>query len=1314
MKRLMVIILLSMSISFLFFSVDVHALLTQEVVSNSVIGYTNRAGITGTLSGTELNGYLLDNINTTNYTTEQFDLSNSNKLNITFTFPYKGADSNSTVEIDYIRFRCMDIGMCPKNHSFYGNGSVSIDSYLTNSSSFSVGEWVTIDVTNTTVMNSFSWIITGIFDDDTTDNVSIADVEIYSTEEVPRRIQGSATGFIETTPWWNDWQWAYTLHIDDVDDVSEVLNKWDSLMPLTLQMWRTGVIYAHEEELVKEGGHEIGTHAADHVDSSGYTYSQGLTLANDTKNQFEPQISNTSYWSDNNLISFAVPYSATNFHVTEAIYDAGFRICGQTTTSSTPSAETSWTGHKNGTDYPRDTKDWMSISRALGSAEDGSMASDFEERWNYSRDNGLYGDSMAHQPQDIDQTYIDTVSADTTGWKATWGLVRTYRYYYHHTNLTYNSGLSNSTYKVYDIDVIEDTSISRWKTPVTFAFNFTELGLDVDNVVENLQRADVRMTNLTGIQRMNKTYSYGYRYNSSSGTFYLSIHPEDGDTIILDASSYSNTAPNVTLNSPTNGATGSISPLTLNITVTDPEADNMNVLIYSVTDDEVLESWDTVSNGTMLTYTLWRLEEGRTYQWYVNVSDYQYTTQGNTWSFTTDSDFGCLDLSGQNTYTLNNSATLCRDTYYMNTSSSSGAITIENTDGIILDCNGSTIIGNTSGYGVYNIWRDNITIKNCNLTNYNEGIYSYRTNNSVYQNNTFLNNTYGLYLSDSHHNVITRNTFRGVSSNTGIFFNDGDYNNISHNIISNHTNGMQIIGEYNNIFNNTIDESATYGIYMTNVPNNPAKFNDIYNNTIHNNKDGIRVYNLGPPGLTTNNTIRGNNITLNTQYGVYIGSTVSYSFVYNNLITSNTINARGSSSNHYWNTTRTLGLNIINARYIGGNYWDDYVGTDTDGDYLGDTQLPHNSTNNITTGGDYHPLVPDTDVPVRSNGEPTGTISTLTTTVSLSTDENATCKYSTNPNVLYDDMEPDETSWGTFHEWEVSTPEGSYTFYVRCEDNSNNQNIDDYEISFTVSSPSPGGGTPPQPETTFPPVPQTFETFPTQIVAFNRNLCLLENTTVELEGTGASVLLDGSIDEQGKPSPGSVAVLLYPQNSNYSRIGRIRCIEPQELAVVICNQTVLASYEVDVTSDQTYFCMNYEGYDIPPETIQIYSVESGDWLPIEDIWKDDSIICGNITGNTPYMIAGFAATSDSLSAKESVEAAESRITRAKEQGLDTSAAEQILKTAYDYYSNCNWLESKITADSIQFPELSQKNYAPVMIIAVIIILSAAGIYFYKK
>jgi uncharacterized repeat protein (TIGR01451 family) len=77
--------------------------------------------------------------------------------------------------------------------------------------------------------------------------------------------------------------------------------------------------------------------------------------------------------------------------------------------------------------------------------------------------------------------------------------------------------------------------------------------------------------------------------------------------------------------------------------------------------------------------------------------------------------------------------------------------------------------------------------------------------------------------------------------------------------------------------------------------------------------------------------------------------------IYNNYF-NNTNNAY-DDGNNIWNTTKTAGTNIIGGSWLGGNYWSDYAGTDTDGDGLGDTLLPYNSSGEIIAGGDYQPLV---------------------------------------------------------------------------------------------------------------------------------------------------------------------------------------------------------------------------------------------------------------------------------------------------------------------------------------------------------------------
>ena len=158
--------------------------------------------------------------------------------------------------------------------------------------------------------------------------------------------------------------------------------------------------------------------------------------------------------------------------------------------------------------------------------------------------------------------------------------------------------------------------------------------------------------------------------------------------------------------------------------------------------------------------------------------------------------------------------------------------------------------------------------------------------------------------------------------------------------------------------NNDVSNSSYFGIIVGSSWNNTITGFD----NISNNGYGIAFYD------STNNTLANNTVYSNIEYGIYLESS-SDNVIYNNYF-NNTNNAWDNGTNS-WNITKTAGTNIIGGSWLGGNYWSDYIGKDTNGDGLGDTLLPYTSNGGIQNGGDWLPLVKDpytnVDVGVTSN-----------------------------------------------------------------------------------------------------------------------------------------------------------------------------------------------------------------------------------------------------------------------------------------------------------------------------------------------------------
>ena len=115
---------------------------------------------------------------------------------------------------------------------------------------------------------------------------------------------------------------------------------------------------------------------------------------------------------------------------------------------------------------------------------------------------------------------------------------------------------------------------------------------------------------------------------------------------------------------------------------------------------------------------------------------------------------------------------------------------------------------------------------------------------------------------------------------------------------------------------------------------------------------------------------------------------------------------------------------------------------------------------NLATSGDFTftTIMLDTTPPVRSTGLPEGTLTsgTTSTTLSLTTNEAATCKYSTTLGIAYASMSNAFTTTGsTSHSVSITgLTNGAFNYYVRCIDTAGNANPNDFIITFSIANSS--------------------------------------------------------------------------------------------------------------------------------------------------------------------------------------------------------------------------------------------------------------------
>ncbi|MFN7991320.1 MAG: right-handed parallel beta-helix repeat-containing protein [Candidatus Micrarchaeia archaeon] len=335
---------------------------------------------------------------------------------------------------------------------------------------------------------------------------------------------------------------------------------------------------------------------------------------------------------------------------------------------------------------------------------------------------------------------------------------------------------------------------------------------------------------------------------------------------------------------------------------------NITRVSGTVSIDSIAWHWRDAELGVLDSESEFRLYKYNSTGWVVvNATP---DTAGNTLSLTAHSPASVYAILENGTAVLPNCPVISSPGAFTMTGNSVGSpnpaspiagttCVLITSSNVVFDCDGFNISNNgtagaTHGVAVSNSI-SNVTVKNCNIRNYDTAIQTLSLNNSAFRNNSMSNDSKGIVITSSNNNSISNNSISTAGASAG---NHGvQLVNSSNNAITNNTiaaNGsssgnmgvsLESSSNRNNVTNNTITVNGTSGNngarLLTSANDNNITGNQINTNGSSNGNSGITV----TSSLRT--LIRGNIITpdgVSDSHGVLFQTASTNSTVVNNTI----------------------------------------------------------------------------------------------------------------------------------------------------------------------------------------------------------------------------------------------------------------------------------------------------------------------------------------------------------------------------------------------------------------------------------------------